>query len=85
VPETRRRLNVVLAVGIADALLLVVLVYVAFIDRNEGAISIIGPDPRGRVHRPAVADRAGRGRAALGLVVPGPRPRHRRPARVDRR
>ena len=41
--ETRRRLNIVLAVGLADALLLVVLVYVAFVDRNEGAISVIGP------------------------------------------
>src|SRR5688500_11337882 len=40
---TRRKLNVVLAVGIADALLLVVLLYVAVIDRNESAISIIGP------------------------------------------
>ncbi len=41
--ETRKRLNVVLAVGIADALLLLVLFYVAFVDRNESAISIIGP------------------------------------------
>ena len=40
---TRRKLNVVLAVGIADALLLVVLLYVAVVDRNEGAISVIGP------------------------------------------
>jgi len=42
VPETRRRLNIVLAVGLADALLLAVLVYVAFIDRNEGAVSVVG-------------------------------------------
>jgi integral membrane protein len=41
--ETRKRLNVVLAVGIADALLLLVLFYVAFVDRDEGAISVIGP------------------------------------------
>ena len=40
--ETRRRLNIVLAVGLADALLLAVLVYVAFIDRNDTAVSIIG-------------------------------------------
>ena len=39
----RRRLDVALALGIADALLLVVLVYVAFIDRNESAISVLGP------------------------------------------
>jgi integral membrane protein len=39
----RRALNLVLAVGLADALLLVVLVYVAFIDRNESAISVLGP------------------------------------------
>ena len=41
--ETRKRLNLVLAVGIADALLLVVLFYVAFVDRSEGAVSVIGP------------------------------------------
>src|SRR3712207_6027476 len=40
---SRRRLNVVLAVGLADALLLVVLVYVAFVDRSAAAVSIIGP------------------------------------------
>jgi integral membrane protein len=39
----RRALNVVLAVGIADALLLVVLMYVAFVDRSESAISVLGP------------------------------------------
>ena len=39
----RRRLNVALWIGIADAVLLLVLVYVAFINRNEGAISVIGP------------------------------------------
>jgi integral membrane protein len=41
--ETRRRLNVVLAVGLADALLLVVLVYVAFVERHDAAVSVIGP------------------------------------------
>jgi len=39
----RRLLNIVLAVGIADALLLIPLLYVAFIDRNQDAISILGP------------------------------------------
>ena len=39
----RRALNQVLAVGIADALLLVVLVYFAFIDRSDSAVSVLGP------------------------------------------
>jgi integral membrane protein len=39
----RRALNLVLTIGIADALLLVVLLYVAFVDRNEDAVSILGP------------------------------------------
>jgi len=39
----RRLLNAVLVVGVLDALLLLVLLYVAFVDRNEGAISVIGP------------------------------------------
>ena len=42
VAGTRRKLNVVLAVGIADALLLLVLVYVAFIDRSDAAVSVLG-------------------------------------------
>jgi hypothetical protein len=41
--HSRRVLTEVLWVGIADALLLVVLVYVAFVDRNDAAVSIIGP------------------------------------------
>ncbi|MCW3003354.1 MAG: hypothetical protein JWQ20_2652 [Conexibacter sp.] len=36
-------LNRVLAVGIADALLLVVLVYFAFIDRSDSAVHVLGP------------------------------------------
>ena len=40
---TRRALNLVLVIGLLDALLLVVLVYVAFVDRNETAVSVIGP------------------------------------------
>ena len=39
----RRALNLVLAVGIADALLLVVLLYFAFVDRSDAAVSILGP------------------------------------------
>jgi hypothetical protein len=45
-PSARARrgaLNLVLAVGIVDGLLLLVLLYVAFVDRNEGAISMLGP------------------------------------------
>jgi ribosome-associated protein len=33
----------VLAVGIADALLLLVLLYVAFVDRSDAAVSVLGP------------------------------------------
>ena len=39
----RKALNRVLAVGIADALLLVVLMYFAFADRSDAAVSILGP------------------------------------------
>jgi len=39
----RRALNLVLGVGIADALLLVVLLYVAFVDRSDAAVSVLGP------------------------------------------
>jgi hypothetical protein len=39
----RRALNRVLAVGIADALLLVVLLYFAIADRSDAAVSILGP------------------------------------------
>jgi hypothetical protein len=45
-PSARARhasLNLVLAVGIIDALLLLVLLYVAFVDRSDGAVSVIGP------------------------------------------
>jgi hypothetical protein len=41
--DRRRLLDVALLVGIADALLLLVLVYVAFVDRNDTAVSVIGP------------------------------------------
>ena len=39
----RKALNRVLAVGIADALLLVVLLYFAFADRSDAAVSVLGP------------------------------------------
>jgi hypothetical protein len=42
-PDLRRRLNITLAVGLADALLLVVLVYFAFINRSDTAVHILGP------------------------------------------
>lgn len=39
----RRLLNAVLVVGILDALLLVVLLYFAVVNRNEAAIGVLGP------------------------------------------
>jgi hypothetical protein len=39
----RAALNIILTVGIIDAVLLLVLLYVAFVDRNDGAVSVIGP------------------------------------------
>jgi integral membrane protein len=42
-PDAKKVLNQVLAVGIADALLLVVLVYFAWIDRSDTAVHILGP------------------------------------------
>jgi integral membrane protein len=41
--DRRRHLNLVLAIGIADALLLLVLLYFAFVDRSDQAVSILGP------------------------------------------
>ncbi len=41
--RARKLLNAVLVVGIADALLLVVLLYVAFVDHSESAVSVLGP------------------------------------------
>jgi len=43
VAGTKRLLNLVLAIGIADLVLFLILVWVAFIDRSESAISIVGP------------------------------------------
>ncbi|HEV7494845.1 DUF3817 domain-containing protein [Baekduia sp.] len=42
-PDLRRQLNITLAVGLADGLLLVVLVYFAFINRSDTAVHILGP------------------------------------------
>ena len=42
VASTRRQLNLILAIGIADFLLLVVLLWASFTDR-EGAVSVLGP------------------------------------------
>ena len=41
--ETVKKLNLVRLIAVADFLLLIVLVYVAFIDRSDSAVSIIGP------------------------------------------
>jgi integral membrane protein len=43
VASTKRLLNIVLAIGIADLALFLVLMYVAFIDRNDSLVSAIGP------------------------------------------
>lgn len=40
---TVKKLNLIRLVAIADFLLLLVLLYVAVVDRNESAISVIGP------------------------------------------
>jgi hypothetical protein len=42
VASTRRQLNLILAIGIADFLLLVVLLWASFTDREE-AVSVLGP------------------------------------------
>lgn len=39
----RRLLNAVLALGLLDALLLLVLLYVAFVDRSDAAVHVLGP------------------------------------------
>ena len=39
----RRLLGIVLVVGIADFLLLLVLLYVAWVDRSDAAVSVLGP------------------------------------------
>ncbi len=45
-PDTaasRRLLNVILVVGVLDAVLLLVLLYFAFVNRDEEMISLLGP------------------------------------------
>jgi integral membrane protein len=40
---SRRLLNVILVVGVLDAVLLLVLLYFAFVNRSEEMISLLGP------------------------------------------
>lgn len=40
---SRRLLNAALIVGVLDALLLLVLLYVAFVDRSDAAVHVLGP------------------------------------------
>ena len=40
---SRRLLNIITVVGVLDALLLLVLLYFAFVNRNEEMISLLGP------------------------------------------
>jgi len=75
----RRLLNAVLVVGIADALLLVVLLYFAFVDRSDAAVSVLGPIHGigyllllGLTGRGAVDDQWGWWFPALVLVTGGP-------------
>jgi hypothetical protein len=42
-PLDRRLLNAVLAVGIADAVLLLILVFFAFVSRSDSAVHVLGP------------------------------------------
>jgi hypothetical protein len=39
----KKLLNLILVVGIADALALVVLVYFAFVDRSDTVVHVLGP------------------------------------------
>lgn len=43
VAGTKRLLNIVLGIGIVDLVLFLILIWVAFIDRSESAISVVGP------------------------------------------
>ena len=40
---SRRLLNAALAVGVIDAVLLVALLYVAFVDRSDATVHVLGP------------------------------------------
>jgi hypothetical protein len=75
----RRLLNAVLVVGIVDAILLVVLLYFAVVDRSDTAGSILGPIHGvgyllllGLTGRGAVDDQWGWWFPALVLVTGGP-------------
>lgn len=75
----RRLLNAVLLVGVVDALLLVVLLYFAFVDRSDTAVSVLGPIHGvgyllllGLTARGAVDDQWGWWFPALVLVTGGP-------------
>lgn len=41
--ETLKKLNLIRWLAVADAILLLGLIYVAFVDRSDSAVSIIGP------------------------------------------
>lgn len=75
----RRLLNAVLVVGVLDALLLVVLLYVAFVDRSDAAVGVLGPIHGigyllllGMTARGAADDQWGWWFPALVLVTGGP-------------
>jgi hypothetical protein len=75
----RRLLNAVLIVGALDALLLVVLLYFAFVDRSDAAVGVLGPIHGvgyllllGMTARGAVDDQWGWWFPALVLVTGGP-------------
>ena len=75
----RRLLNAVLVVGVLDALLLVVLLYFAFVDRSDAAVSVLGPIHGvgyllllGMTARGAFDDQWGWWFPALVLVTGGP-------------
>lgn len=75
----RRLLNAVLLVGVLDALLLVVLLYFAFVDRSDAAVSVLGPIHGigyllllGLTGRGAVDDQWGWWFPGLVLITGGP-------------
>lgn len=75
----RRLLNAVLVVGVLDALLLVVLLYFAFVDRSDAAVGVLGPIHGigyllllGMTARGAFDDQWGWWFPALVLVTGGP-------------
>jgi len=75
----RRLLNAVLIVGVLDALLLLVLLYVAFVDRSDAAVSVLGPIHGvgyllllGLTARGAVDDQWGWWFPGLVLITGGP-------------